>query len=167
MKEYKKYIRCHIVKATPMTRGEYNKHRGWIAPVNENAADEGYHIVYPDGYESWCPKAQFEAAGRPIDNMTYGMAIDACRYKGAKIQRANWNGEGQFVRFESALVSEDGKLRIEDGMEPEDFENMPPMVESECFVFHFVSRKTGVSGVQVGWLASQADMAASDWRIVD
>ena len=99
--------------------------------------------------------------------MTFGQAIDACRYKGAKIQRANWNGEGQFVRYESALVSEDGKLRIEEGMGPKDFENMPPMVESGCFVFHFVNRKTGETGIQVGWLASQADLAASDWRIVE
>ena len=167
MPEYKKYIRCHIVKATPMTRGGSYALRGKETPANENPADEGYHVVYPDGYESWCPKAQFEAAGSLIDNMTFGQAIDACRYKGAKIQRANWNGEGQFVRFEPALVSEDGKLRIEEGMEPKDFENMPPMVESECFVFHFVNRKTGETGIQVGWLASQADLAASDWRIVE
>ena len=150
-----------------MTRGDYNKHRGWEIPANEDPADEGYHVIYPDGYESWCPKAQFEAAGSRIDNMTFGQAIDACRYRGAKIQRANWNGEGQFVRFESALVSEDGKLRIEEGMELEDFENMPPMIESGCFVFHSVNRKTGILGIQVGWLASQGDLAASDWRIVE
>ena len=30
-----------------------------------------------------------------------------------------------------------------------------------------VNRKTGETGIQVGWLASQADMAASDWRIVE
>ena len=103
----------------------------------------------------------------PTDGMTFGQAIDACRYKGAKIQRANWNGEGQFVRFEPALVSEDGELHGGEGMEPKDFENIPPMVESECFVFHFVNRKTGETGIQVGWLASQADLAASDWRIVE
>ena len=71
MPEYTKYIRCHIVKATPMTRGEYNKHRGGHEMLaNDTVNDEGYHVVYPDGYESWCPKAQFEAAGRPIDGMT-------------------------------------------------------------------------------------------------
>ena len=74
----KKYIRCHIVEAEPMTRGDYNKHRGLEIPANENPADEGYHVVYPDGYESWCPKAQFEAAGNPVENMTFGQAIDAC-----------------------------------------------------------------------------------------
>lgn len=159
MEEYKKYIRCHIVKATPMTREAYNNLRGLETP-DENPDAEGYHVVYPDGYESWCPKAQFEAAGRQIDNMTFGMAIDACRYKGAKIQRANWNGEGQFVRFEEVLASEDGNLHDN----PQD---APGMVVSGCFVFHFVNRKTGETGIQVGWLASQADMSASDWRIVE
>lgn len=135
-----------------MTRGEYNTYRGWAIPENENPADEGYLVVYPDGYESWCPKAQFEEAGRPIDGMTFGIAIDACRYKGAKIQRANWNGEGQYVEYKVVEVcySEESKL-----------------VQSHAFVFHFVNRKTGETGIQVGWLASQADMAADDWRIVE
>ena len=56
----KKYIRCHIVKAEPMTRGDYNKLRGWEIPANENPADEGYVITYrkgqPNEYISWCPK---------------------------------------------------------------------------------------------------------------
>lgn len=92
--------------------------------------------------------------------LRFGQAIDACRYRGAKIQRVNWNGEGQFVRFEEVLASEDGKLH-------DNPENAVGMVVSRCFVFHFVNRKTGETGIQVGWLASQADMAASDWRIVE
>ena len=74
-----KYIRMHQVEAEPMTRGDYNKKRGWEIPANENPADEGYLVTYPDGYVSWCPKAQFEAAGRPCDGMTFGMAIEAMK----------------------------------------------------------------------------------------
>lgn len=48
--------------AEPMTRGEYNTHRGWTLPADENPADEGYHVVYSDGYQSWSPKQQFEEA---------------------------------------------------------------------------------------------------------
>ena len=150
MPSFTNYIRCHRVKARPMTRGDYNAYRGWTMPANENAADEGYLVVYPDGYESWCPKAQFEEAGRPIDGMTFGMAIDACRYKGAKIQRANWNGEGQYVEFAECSAVPYSQVEY----------------LSHCFIFHFVNRKTGETGIQIGWLASQADMAASDWRIV-
>lgn len=151
----KKYIRCHVVEAEPMTRYAFDnlKNREHTSPTN----DDGYHVVYPDGYESWCPKAQFEAAGNPIENMTFGQAIDACRYRGVKIQRANWNGEGQFVRFEYITAYEDGGRAYPDER----------TIGSDCFVFHFVNRKTGETGIQVGWLASQADMAACDWRIVE
>ena len=51
-----KYIRSHVVEAKPMTRGDYNAHRGWAVPANENPADDGYFVQYPDGYVSWCLK---------------------------------------------------------------------------------------------------------------
>ena len=62
-----KYIRMHQVEAEPMTRGEYNKKRGWQIPANENPDDEGYLITYPDGYVSWCPKEKFEKDSFSID----------------------------------------------------------------------------------------------------
>ena len=101
-----------------------------------------------------------EGTAAPTNGLTFGQAIDDCCYRGAKIQRVNWNGEGQFVRFEEVLASEDGKLHTEP-------QGAPGMVASGCFVFHFVNRKTGETGIQVGWLASQADMQANDWRIVE
>ena len=162
------YIRVNIVDASPMTFGEFKAAHPTSGGANQQRPDDdpGYVIVYrkgkPNEYVSWCPRAEFEEVSSPFskDAMSFGMAIDACRYAGKKIQRVNWNGEGQFVRFEKVLVSEDGKLHIEE-------ENAPGMTESGCFVFHFVNRKTGETGLQVGWLASQADMAASDWRIVE
>ena len=59
-----------VVKATPMTRGEYIKLRGWQIPPEVDPNDEGYLVMYkPDGnpnhpefegYISWSPKATFE-----------------------------------------------------------------------------------------------------------
>lgn len=158
-----KYIRVNHVDAEPMTFGEFKEKfpKSGGANIERDPADVGYVITYrkgePNEYVSWCPKAEFEAVSRPVDGMTFGQAIDACRYKGAKIQRANWNGEGQFVRFEYTTAYEDGGRAHPDER----------TIGSDCFVFHFVNRKTGETGIQVGWLASQADMAASDWRIVE
>lgn len=158
-----KYIRVNKVDAEPMTFGEFKEKfpKSGGANIERDPADVGYVITYrkgePNEYVSWCPKAEFEAVSRPVDGMTFGQAIDACRYKGAKIQRANWNGEGQFVRFEYTTAYEDGGRAYPDER----------TIGSDCFVFHFVNRKTGETGIQVGWLASQADMAASDWRIVE
>lgn len=76
----KSYISTKLVKAKPMTRGEYNKHRGWDIPKNENQYDEGYLIQYPDGYISWCPKKQFEESNLKVDdnkNLPSGVSIGA------------------------------------------------------------------------------------------
>lgn len=55
-----KYIGCKLIEAEPINRGDYNKLRGWTVPADENPADEGYMVVYPDGYRSWSPQDQFE-----------------------------------------------------------------------------------------------------------
>ena len=56
----KTYIGVKKIEAEPMTRGDYNIYRGWQIPADENPADEGYHIKYADGHESWSPKENFE-----------------------------------------------------------------------------------------------------------
>lgn len=67
MENMTSYLGVKLLKARPMTRGEYNVYRGWELPSDENGADEGYLVQYePDGYESWSPKAQFDAAYLPL-----------------------------------------------------------------------------------------------------
>lgn len=53
----KEYIGVKLLKAQPMTRGDYNKKRGL---EDENLKDEGYIVQYADGYISWSPKETFE-----------------------------------------------------------------------------------------------------------
>lgn len=72
------YISVKLIKAKEMTRGDYNKFRGWTIPVNENPSDEGYLIEYQDGYISWCPKEQFEKYNLKVDdnkNLPSGVSI--------------------------------------------------------------------------------------------
>ena len=64
--------------------------------------EEGYKVRYPDGYESFSPKAVFEAAYRPIDSMNFGLAIEAMK-KGQKCRRAGWNGKNQHIELASAI----------------------------------------------------------------
>ena len=145
------YIRMHQVEAEPMTRGDYNKFRGWTIPANENPADAGYKVTYPDGYVSWCPKAQFEEDCCPCDGMTFGMAIEAMK-RGAKVARRGWNGKGQFVTVGNQFTYVDcnGKQNAEHQTSG-----------TAALIFH------GTIGVQVGWLASQSDMLSDDWEIVE
>lgn len=50
-----------------MNLGDYNKHRGWQIPEDEDPVRKGYLVNYlPDDYESWSPKEIFEAAYFPM-----------------------------------------------------------------------------------------------------
>lgn len=97
----KQYIGTKIIKAKPMSRGEYNIYRGWTIPVDEDPADEGYLVKYSDDYVSWSPKDVFEEAYRPCDCMTFGLALEALK-KGFKVARMGWNGKGLFVVYQKA-----------------------------------------------------------------
>lgn len=46
----KQYIGTKIVKAEPMTRGDYNDYRGWQIPADEDPLDEGYLMEYENGH---------------------------------------------------------------------------------------------------------------------
>lgn len=63
----KNYIGVKIVKAEPMTKGEFEKRKGSVSPLLEKDSTEGYMVKYPDGYVSWSPKDVFETAYRPLD----------------------------------------------------------------------------------------------------
>ena len=71
-----KYIGTKELKAKPMTRGEYNEHRGWKIPENENPEDLGYLVQYEDGYISWSPKETFEKAYRVSESHVDRMKIE-------------------------------------------------------------------------------------------
>lgn len=62
----KTYIGTKIINAEPMSRGKYNKHRGWDIPKDENPNDEGYLVQYDNEYISWSPKDVFEGAYREV-----------------------------------------------------------------------------------------------------
>lgn len=66
------YTGIKTIRAVSMTRGAYNKLRGWEVPSNEDPNDEGYLVEYTDGgtpntsefegYISWSPRGVFEKA---------------------------------------------------------------------------------------------------------
>lgn len=84
--------------------------------------------------------------------MTFGEAIEQCKI-GAKIQREGWNGKEQYVVLArmKRCVTACGEL-----IESPAHNNI-----GDNFLL-FV----GSSGYQCGWLASQADMLADDWKVI-
>lgn len=148
----KQYIGTKMIQARPMTRGAYNEYRGWPIPADDNLEDDGYLVRYPDGYESWSTKDVFEEAYRLTDGMSFGLAIEAAK-QGKKIVRAGWNGKSQYVELAYCISYKNHAAEVVNA--------------NHCNIGNKALAFVGTSGVQMGWLASQADMLADDWYIVD
>ena len=83
--------------------------------------------------------------------MSFGAAIIAVK-RGQRIAREGWNGKGQYVELATCISyrNSEGKIVNADH----------DAIGNQAMAF------VGTSGVQLGWLASQADMLANDWKIV-
>lgn len=84
--------------------------------------------------------------------MDFGEALKALK-AGKKAQRAGWNGKGQYIELATAIsyVNAEGEA----------VNCNHDAIGNQAIAF------VGTSGVQMGWLASQADMLATDWQIAE
>lgn len=85
------------------------------------------------------------------ENFDFGKAIQYLK-QGQKVQREGWNGKNQYIEL-ATNISYMNANNEEINAEHEAIGN-----KAIAFV--------GTSGIQLGWLASQADMLAEDWKIV-
>jgi len=146
-----KYIGVKVVETVMMSLAEYLHSKGLpFADNDANAA--GYRVTYPDGYVSWCPKATFEEANRPTTGMPFGHAIEALR-KGLKVARAGWNGKGMW-------------LRIIDPHDNPYFQCTDNNPDADGTPIPWIGMKTADNKF-VPWLASQTDILADDWMVVE
>lgn len=168
----KQYIGVKQIKAKPLTLGDYNKLRGWNIPAEENPESPGYLVEYLDGgeanhpdfenYISWSPADVFERSYRPTDGMNFGLAIEAMK-QGHKVARAGWNGKGMWCIYNPGSKGEthamfEGSVYKNHGVD-------------ECEILpHFDMYTVNAHGRRAmlpGWLASQSDMDAEDWMIME
>ena len=156
----KQYIGTKIIHAEPAFRVSGLDKKNIVYPKpcpvplgkeNEDWED-GYKVIYPDGYESWSPRDVFEAVYRETNGMNFGLAIEAAKM-GKKIARAGWNGKGQYVELAYCISYKNHDAEV--------------INANHCNIGNKAFAFVGTSGVQMGWLASQADMLADDWYIVE
>ena len=76
---------------------------------------------------------------------------DAIKYmkRGLKVCRKGWNGKKQYIELASDISYRNPKNEI--------VNSEHEAIGNKAIAF------VGTSGVQMGWLASQADMLAEDW----
>jgi len=142
------YIGTKIIKSKPMSYGLWVRHKSNDKEaISEGDNKDGYFVEYEDGYQSWSPKEAFESAYRPTSGMPFGLAIEAMK-KGLKVCRAGWNGKGMWLGY---CDNWNGNVKPDN----EQFRLLP-----------FIYMRTAQSDI-VPWLASQTDMIADDWMIVE
>lgn len=107
-----------------------------------------YFVLYQDGYQSHTPAAAFaescKLAGLLDSRMDFGGALNALR-AGKRVARAGWNGKGMWLQHVDPKAL---------GLEV-DIELLP-----------WIGMKTADNKF-VPWLASQTDMLADDWCVVE
>lgn len=84
--------------------------------------------------------------------MDFGSAIKLLK-EGKRVQRNGWNGKNQYIELATNISYKNSDNEIINA------EHQAIGNKAIAFV--------GTSGVQLGWLASQADMLAEDWKIVE
>lgn len=94
-----------------------------------------------------CPKLGGKA------HMSFGDALRMAKEYGKQIAREGWNGKGQYVEIAKNISYEANNGYIVNADHK--------AIGNQALAF------VGTSGVQLGWLASQADMLADDWYIVE
>jgi hypothetical protein len=139
-----KYLGVKIVDAEPMCEFDFLNFsdKGKAIVSSEYINREGYKVVYEDGYTSWSPKEVFEKAYRPITSLTFGLAIEALK-QGKNVARAGWNGKGMYLLFLNGKTTDFGYTLLP-----------------------YIGLKT-VDDNFVPWVASQIDMLAEDWMIIE
>ena len=122
-----------------MTRTYYGTKRIVAYPLERDGAP-GFGVTYEDGYQSWSPRDVFEAAYQPSDALSFGHALVALK-AGESVARAGWNGKDMWLHLQR------------------------PDRHSKMSLPYIYMRT--VTGDLVPWLASQTDMLADDWRVIE
>lgn len=101
-------------------------------------------IIIKDRYKQLIGKKKKEL-------FDFGQAIQYLK-QGKKVQREGWNGKNQYIELAENISYKNNNNEIINAEHK--------AIGNKAIAF------IGTSGVQLGWLASQADMLAEDWKIV-
>lgn len=90
--------------------------------------------------------------------MDFGKALNALK-AGQKVARRGWNGKGMFLTLQAGSEV-DGTLMRNEGAK--NYYGSKPVK-----ICPHIDMKAADDSYVVGWLASQTDMLAEDWEVVE
>ena len=88
----------------------------------------------------------------------FGMALEALK-RGKAIARKGWNGKGMFITLQNGSEVEGNNMRNETAKKY--------YGDCKAKICPHIDMKAADGSYVVGWLASQTDMLAEDWDIID
>ena len=93
--------------------------------------------------------------------MSFGLAVEALKL-GTRVARAGWNGKGMWL----VLVPGTPKAQLREGTP---YRNALGLEECEILphIDMWTTNADGRRAMLPGWLASQTDMLADDWQLID
>ena len=163
----KTFAKTGTVEATGMTRLAYNELRGWELPSDENGKDKGFLVCRKegesnvdgyDGYVNWVTEEEFYSTHKEVVGMTFGEAIELLK-QGKKVARSGWNGKKMYLSFKAGYPN-----GVPANASHAKSHNI---TEGDLIIYDpYIEMKT-TTGSFVPWLASQTDVLAEDWNIVD
>jgi len=108
-----------------------------------------------------------------MNNLNFGQAIESLK-NGKMVARKGWNGKGMYLylqkgKINAAYVVEEeaaGEPLHEyiDGIKASLFE---PLMGDAVTIIPNICMRTATGSIVNGWLASQTDILAEDWTIVE
>lgn len=82
--------------------------------------------------------------------MNFSKALEYLK-EGKKVCREGWNGKKQYIELATNISYKNANGKI--------INTEHEAIGNKAIAF------VGTSGIQIGWLASQADMLAEDWEV--
>ena len=99
------------------------------------------------------------------EQMDFGDALRALK-AGEKVARSGWNGKGMWLSLSGPLG---GRLIPSDAFWSKnnaEYAAQQEQFNGHAIVLPCITMKTATGEILMGWLASQTDMLAEDWGIV-
>lgn len=159
--KFRKKTCIEVVERTPCG--------GYLVQNEGNPSDRW--VIDRETFEStYLPADQLqtieEMGGVTVEDMIrdkarfgFGIALDMLK-EGYKVAREGWNGKGMFIYMvKGSTIPRDALRREAD-----------KHISHECdevVVNSHIDMKAADGSIVVGWLASQTDMLAEDWMIVE